>query len=236
MELLEGMDLQSMVKEHGPLPEARAVHLLVQVCHSLEEAHSVGLVHRDIKPANLFVGKAGRAYDFVKVLDFGLVKLEEAAPVSSDGPLTDAGTVVGTPGYMAPELTVGGEATPRSDLYALGCVAYFVLTGRLVFEGRGPLQQLFAHAHEEPDPVSKWAPVGEALAAVVMRCLAKDPSERPSSAAALAAALRAAVPADGWTDEDARRFWAERPSRAAAAPSSESAAVAPTAPRGRVAR
>ncbi len=209
MELLEGMDLQTLVSDHGPLPEARVVHLLLQACHSLGEAHGRGVVHRDVKPANLYVCRVGDEHDFVKVLDFGLVKLGSDAP-TDEGPLTDAGAIVGTPGYMAPEAAMGEEATPRSDLYALGCVAYFALTRRQVFEGRPPLGQLFAHTQLDPDPPSAHVPVDPALEAVVMRCLAKDPAARPASASALAAELRATGLASDWTPDEAAAWWARR--------------------------
>ena len=210
MELLEGMDLQTMVREHGALGSARVVHLLLQVCHSLGEAHEAGVVHRDIKPANLFVGHVGRAHDFLKVLDFGLVKIEPGIEAADDDdPLTEVGALVGTPGYIAPEVAAGEEATPRSDIYSIGCVAYWLLARRLLFPGRTAVQRLLAHMNELPEPPSRFADVDPALEALVMRCLARDPAERPASTEALAEALEATGLAGRWTERDAARWWAE---------------------------
>ncbi|MCB9592644.1 MAG: serine/threonine protein kinase [Sandaracinaceae bacterium] len=233
MELLEGMDLQTMVRDHGPLPETRAVHMLLQVCHSLSEAHARGVIHRDIKPANLFVCHVGTERDFLKVLDFGIVKLQDAPPEAQSGPLTDAGSLLGTPGYMAPETTLGQDASPSSDLYAVGCVAYFLLTGRQVFEGLAPLQQLFAHGYEEVEPPSAHATLDPGLNALVMRCLAKDPVDRFGSMGELATALRELGLAGIWTPADAERWWAtvDAGPRPAGPPSTDpygSTAVAPT--------
>jgi len=232
MELLEGMDLQTMVREHGALPSARVVHLLLQVCHSLGEAHEAGVVHRDIKPANLFVGRVGRERDFLKVLDFGLVKVDgglEAA--GEDNPLTAVGALVGTPGYIAPEVAMGEAATPRSDLYSIGCVAYWLLTRRLVFPGRTAMQRLLAHAQEDPDPPSRFAEVDPALEALVLRCLSRDPAERPASTEALAESLAATGLAGKWTAADADRWWAEARERTSAAPEPPAApTVEPTVP------
>ena len=134
MELLDGLDLETLVQRHGPLPANRAVHVLTQVCKSLEEAHARGLVHRDIKPANIHLGRLGLVSDFVKVLDFGLVK--PASDKSFEYSLTtQAGLVMGTPGYMAPEMAISADIDGRADIYALGCVAYYLLTGKQVFVG-----------------------------------------------------------------------------------------------------
>ena len=157
MELLDGLDLESLVRRHGPLPAGRVVHILRQVCASLEEAHVRGLVHRDIKPANIHVGRVGLVYDFVKVLDFGLVK-----PIS-DGALehslaTQAGLVIGTPGYMAPEIALSAKVDGRADLYSLGCVAYYLLTGRQVFEGDTVMQVFAQHLQAVPMPPSQRGP------------------------------------------------------------------------------
>src|SRR4051812_12095486 len=139
MELLEGMDLEGLVRKEGPLPQKRVIHILRQVCESLEEAHVSGLVHRDIKPANIHVGRVGLRHDFVKVLDFGLVK-SLAGPLIEDSMATASGLTPGTPAYMAPEMALGETVDGRADLYALGCVAYYLLTGRLVFEATTGLQ------------------------------------------------------------------------------------------------
>jgi serine/threonine-protein kinase len=149
MELLEGMDLDSLVRQHGPLPAGRVIHILIQVCESLEEAHRAGLVHRDIKPANIHVGPFGLRQDFVKVLDFGLVK-----PAAETGALhslaTVAGETPGTPAYMSPEMALGETVDGLADLYALGCVAYYLLTSQLVFEADTAFQMVAKHLQHEP--------------------------------------------------------------------------------------
>jgi hypothetical protein len=208
MELLEGMDLEELVRKHGPLPAPRAVHVLAQVCDSLEEAHARGLIHRDIKPANLHVGALGLRHDFVKVLDFGLVKSVTATEVKQSLE-TAAGLTPGTPAYMAPEMVTGAPLDGRADLYALGCVAFFLLTGHLVFEGTSPLQVLAQHLQEPPPRPSERTelPVPAALDELVLRLLAKKPAERPASAAEVARALGEIE--GEWTQEDARRWWSQ---------------------------
>jgi serine/threonine-protein kinase len=149
MELLKGRNLESLVYEFGPLPVERAVYLLRQVCHSLAEAHASGLVHRDIKPANIYVCRMGLDYDFVKVLDFGLVKVRHGDPM--DTVVTSDHTTTGTPTYMAPETIVGGvDVDRRADVYSIGCVAYYLLTGQLVFPSKTPMQALVDHVHTPP--------------------------------------------------------------------------------------
>ncbi len=190
MELLEGLDLDSLVRRDGPLTAARVVHILRQVCESLEEAHDAGLVHRDIKPANIHLGRVGREPDFVKVLDFGLVKSVEGT--GGDDPLaTIAGMTLGTPAYMAPEMVQSETIDGRADLYSLGCVAYFLLTGELVFQGDTAIQTMFMHMQQEPVPPSARTknPIPPALERLILTCLAKHPGERPASAADLAAEL-----------------------------------------------
>jgi eukaryotic-like serine/threonine-protein kinase len=183
MELLEGQNLERMVREQGPLDPIRVIHILRQVCESLEEAHSYGLVHRDIKPANIHVGRLGLQEDFVKVLDFGLVR-------SVDGPSEEsltgaAGMTPGTPAYMAPEMASDRTVDGRADIYSLGCVAYYLLTGRLVFAGDTPLQTILRHLQQEPEPPSRVThrPIPPALDELVLACLAKRPEDRPPSAA-----------------------------------------------------
>ena len=154
MELLDGMDLESLVRRARPAAGAgRVIHILRQVCESLEEAHVRGMVHRDIKPANIHLGRVGLRHDFVKVLDFGLVKV-----VAADGPehslATAAGLTPGTPAYMAPEMALGESVDGRADLYALGCVAYYLLTGQVVFEADTPFQMVARHLRAEPVPPS----------------------------------------------------------------------------------
>jgi eukaryotic-like serine/threonine-protein kinase len=192
MELLEGTDLESLVRDHGPLEATRVVNILEQALDSLAEAHSHGLVHRDIKPANLHLSERGLEKHFVKVLDFGLVKLDRADTVNPS--LSRANRITGTPAYLAPELVTGqGNVDGRADIYALGCVAYYLLTGRLVFEGDSAIQVAVAHAMEAPIPPSQRVDlhIPKDLERVVMACLEKDPERRPRTAVALLEMLRA---------------------------------------------
>ena len=208
MELLDGIDLDSMVKRFGPLPAERAVHLLMQVCDSLEEAHVVGLVHRDIKPANVFACRHGLKTDFAKVLDFGLVKSDRTTKDSASQ-LTAEGQASGTPAFMAPEQALNEHIDARVDIYALGCVAYWLLTGQLVFRADSAVKMALAHVQTAPDPPSTRSelPIPEALDALVMACLAKRADERPAGAAQLRERL-AAVPLERpWTQERAEQWW-----------------------------
>jgi eukaryotic-like serine/threonine-protein kinase len=208
MELLEGLNLDSLVRRYGPLPPGRVVHILRQVCASLEEAHVRGLVHRDIKPANIHIGRLGLVYDFVKVLDFGLVK-PTTLPTTQDSLATQAGLVIGTPGYMAPENALSAAVDHRADLYSLGCVAYYLLTGRQVFEGETVMQVFAQHLQAVPVPPSQRAPstVPPGLDQLVLDCLAKKPEDRPTSTAELERRL-SAVDVEPWTDVHARQWWA----------------------------
>jgi outer membrane protein TolC/ABC-type uncharacterized transport system substrate-binding protein len=191
MELLEGTDLEALVRRDGPLPADRVVRLLLQVCESLEEAHVTGLVHRDIKPSNIHVGRLGLRDDFVKVLDFGLVK-RVAEPTGEYEIATQVGLAAGTPAYMAPEMASDEGVDGRADLYSLGCVAFYLLTGRLVFEAGSALQMIACHLYETPEPPSRYAPdVPPALDRLVLACLAKRPAERPGTAGEVARALLA---------------------------------------------
>ena len=189
MELLEGYTLERLVREEGPLEPGRVIHILRQVCESLEEAHSLGLVHRDIKPANIHLGRVGLREDFVKVLDFGLVR---SFTGSGDESLTGAaGMTPGTPAYMAPEMANERTVDGRADIYSLGCVAYYLLTGRLPFEGDTPLQTVLKHLQQPPEPLSRITerPIPAGLEELVLACLAKRPDERPASAAELSRQL-----------------------------------------------
>ncbi len=209
MELLDGCNADVLVRRFGPQPPERVVHLLRQVCHSLAEAHGRGLVHRDIKPANLFVCRYGRDVDFVKVLDFGLVKRIGGSPQAD---LTAQNLVFGTPAFMAPEQALEQRRDdPRLDLYAVGCVAYFLLTGQPVFDGRSPLSVLLAHQQAAPMPPSTRVetPIPPALDRLVLSCLAKNPLERPQSAVALDEALALSGASPAWTPERASRWWAD---------------------------
>jgi hypothetical protein len=207
MELLDGFDLDTLVKRFGPVPAERAVHFLLQICHSLGEAHENGLIHRDIKPANVFVCRYGREVDYVKVLDFGLVTTGAA---SQDPGLTAQKVVGGTPAHMAPEQALGvGAVDARTDLYAVGCVAYWLVTGCLVFASESPMAMIADHARTEPIPPSERTEleIPEGLEHVIMQCLKKDPGARPQTADELAAALEACSMPDTWTQARARAWW-----------------------------
>ena len=210
MELLDGLDLSELVAETGPLPAGRVVFLLRQVLDSLGEAHERELIHRDIKPSNLFVSHYGRQHDFMTVLDFGLVK---RGPDKDETALSQDGTISGTPAYLAPEIATGERAvSAQTDLYALGCVAWFLLTGRPVFLGDNAVAVAVAHATQRPEPPSAHArDVPEELDALVLRCLAKEPAGRPANADALAEELDA-IPATPWSERDARAWWTARAS------------------------
>ncbi len=219
MELLNGMDLQQLVERHGPLPVERVVALLTQACESLAEAHAHGLVHRDIKPANLYACVLGGRHDFIKVLDFGLVGRDFTH--RDDVKLTAADTARGTPAFMPPEMANGQPVDGRTDLYSLGCVAYWLLTGRMVFEGDSALGTISQHMFNEPEPPSRRAqqPVPPELDAIVLRCLAKQPGERFADAGALAVALRAMAVAERWTEDRAAEWWrTHAPAAASASP------------------
>jgi serine/threonine-protein kinase len=187
MELLDGVDLEKLVEQKGPLEPKRVVRILSQVLDSLAEAHEHGLVHRDIKPANINLSRRGLEEDFVTVLDFGLVKTESAGN-DANVSLTAANHITGTPAYLAPELVVDeGHVDGRADLYSLGCVAYFLLTGKLVFEAQTAMQMAVAQVSETPLPPSQRTrqPIPKALEALVMKCLEKRPEHRPESAVAM---------------------------------------------------
>ena len=210
MELLNGLDLEKLVERYGPIPAERAVYLLRQVCHSLAEAESYGLVHRDIKPANLFVCSYGGEYDFLKVLDFGIAK---AAPdMMQTGALgfTQDNVLQGTPAYIAPEQVMNGSNVDgRADIYATGCVAYFLLTGKPVFTGDTPMAVVVQHAHSHPTAPSECSelPIPPALDRLILQCLAKSPSDRPQSARELSQRLAEVHLANAWTEDRARDWW-----------------------------
>jgi serine/threonine protein kinase len=209
MELLDGLDLETLVERFGPVPPERAIYLLRQACASLAEAHSRGLVHRDIKPSNIFTCRMGLDVDFVKVLDFGLVKAigdrEREATL-----LTAPDATTGTPAYIAPEV-VRGDRVPdhRVDIYTLGCVGYWLLTGRLVFQGANAIQMMFQHANTAPVPPSQRSEleIPPELDSVILACLAKEPDERPRDASELSRLLAGALPRESWNEERAHRWW-----------------------------
>ena len=264
MELLDGMDLETLVDRYGPQPAARVIDFLVQACNSLAEAHDAGLVHRDIKPANLYVCRVADEVDVIKVLDFGLVRaavssaslpppaahgvassvqktaasrrdgeresgirdgVAEPREAELDARITQVGQAMGTPAYMAPEQALGQELDGRADLYALGCIAYFLLTGHLLFERNGSLPMMMAHITEVPPECSSVSTnyVPDALAALMRQCLAKQPQGRPANARVLAGLLKAiAMPApeeQRWTEAAAQAWWAARAPKPAASSS-----------------
>jgi eukaryotic-like serine/threonine-protein kinase len=212
MELLTGRDLESLVRQFGPVQPERAKYLLQQVCHTLAEAHERGLIHRDVKPANIYACRMGLDYDFVKVLDFGLVKFDAAHHVQAKVQtvmMTGVHTTLGTPGYMAPEVILGnGAVDARADVYAVGCVAYFLLTGQPVFQGSTPMEMLVAHVHTPPMPPSQRGGlrVPPEIDASVLPCLEKDPDRRPEDATALLRMIDDWT-TDVWSTASARDWW-----------------------------
>jgi eukaryotic-like serine/threonine-protein kinase len=209
MEYLDGIDLERLVREEGPLPPGRVVHILRQVCEALAEAHGVGLVHRDIKPANILLSELGGISDFAKVLDFGLVK---DINVPDDARLTREDVFAGTLHYLAPETIQDGRSPdPRSDLYALGAVAYYLLTATPVFDGR-PIEVIQSHLQASPQTPSArlGRPLPAKLESLVLECLDKDPNRRPESAQALMDRLAACDDVEPWAAEEARKWWRER--------------------------
>jgi serine/threonine-protein kinase len=211
MELLDGLDADRLVRRHGPVPAERAIYLLRQVCHSLSEAESRGLVHRDIKPANVFLCRYGEEYDFVKVLDFGIVKAADGS--GGEEPAITRGEVIqGTPAFIAPEQALGAAPLDgRADIYATGCVAYWLLTGQLVFTADTAMGLLLHHAQTAPAPPSTRThlPIPAALDQLVLCCLAKEPERRPQSARELSRRLAAIENAAAWTQDRAQGWWTE---------------------------
>jgi hypothetical protein len=210
MELIDGVNLEEFVQRFGPLPPARVIHILRQVCHSLAEAHARGFVHRDIKPANILLCRYGLEVDHVKVVDFGIVKPMDPK-LQMGVELTQQGQISGTPNFLAPEQARGADRIDgRADLYSCGCVAFWLLTGRRLFNQDTALAQLIAHASEAPSRVSDFVPIPAQLEAIVQRCLAKSPEDRFPDAQSLEAAL-AAVPLERpWTQADAQAFWKDK--------------------------
>jgi serine/threonine-protein kinase len=206
MEYLGGTDLDQLVRQFGPQPEGRVIHVLRQVCGSLAEAHRIGLIHRDIKPANIILTRRGGVCDLVKVLDFGLVKTVSLG--STHGLAANA--VVGTPHFMAPEAVSRPESVEaRSDLYSLGAVGYWLLTGKTLFDDEN-VEALMAHQVQLPPPPPAerlGKQVSADLAQMLMRCLAKLPEQRPASAEELDQALARCVSAGTWLPLDAEQWW-----------------------------
>lgn len=209
MELLAGRDLETLVREFGPVPADRTLFLLKQVCHSLADAHARGLVHRDVTPANIYACRMGLDYDFVKVLDFGLVKFNDQVSMQHTL-MTGVHTRTGTPAFMAPEIIMDeGAVDHRADIYALGCVAYFLLTGHLVFEGDTPMKMFLQHLQASPIPPSRRTelPVPPEVDALVLACLEKDPANRPQDARELLRMMENCRGSKSWTSDSARSWW-----------------------------
>jgi serine/threonine-protein kinase len=209
MELIEGINLDSLVQTAGPLPEGRVIHILSQMCGSLAEAHALGLIHRDVKPANTMICRRGGMHDVVKLLDFGLVK---SVAEFGSARLTQEGSISGTPLFMSPEQARGqDDLDARSDIYSLGAVAYTLLSGRPPFERTSPLEVIVAHARDEVVPPSKLQPdVPGDLERIILRCLAKRPEDRFPDAERLEQALGECAAAGRWTQEQAARWWHEK--------------------------
>ena len=208
MELLDGMNLQHLVERFGPMPPERAVHLLRQACLALEEMHAAGVAHRDVKPANLHVCRIGGRYDFVKLTDLGMVRPRHGTTAEHEA-LRARGEVLGTPAYIAPEMALGEPGDERSDLYGLGCVGYWLLTGHLVFEAARPRDLVAQHVHTRPTPPSHRTEltVPSLLDNIVLDCLHKEPAHRPPSVRELRDRLDACTFPRAWTQERARRWW-----------------------------
>jgi serine/threonine-protein kinase len=233
MEFLDGIDLEDLVRRDGPMPPGRVVHVLRQVCEALGEAHRIGLIHRDVKPANILLCQRGGRPDVAKVVDFGLVKSVSGTAAAG---VTRDDAAPGTPHYMSPEaLRQPDRVDARSDIYALGATAYFLLTGAPVFEGTLP--EIFAHqlGTKPARPSERLGrPLPEALEALVLRALSKSADERPESADAFAAELVRCGNAAAWTETDAAAWWrgpGARIQAARAGDSSPRAAAPPTIER-----
>ena len=208
MELLDGFDLEMFVRQFGPVPPERMIHFLRQACDSLGEAHEAGLIHRDVKPANMFVCRYGRQVDFIKVLDFGLVKPRHDTG-ESDLKLTAENFQGGTPAYIAPEQVLTGSVDARTDIYCLGCVAYWLLTGQLVFKGETALQTLIHHVQTQPVPPSRRTEleIPASLDDAILSCLEKDPDKRPQNVDVLSELLGSCAMRAPWTKERAHEWW-----------------------------
>jgi serine/threonine-protein kinase len=205
MEYLPGLSLDELVRRHGPLPPERVIYLLRQACSGLREAHGLGMIHRDIKPANIFASHRGGLHDVTKLLDFGLAKRNADAPASQ---LSHHGSITGSPLYMSPEQASGQRADHRSDIYSLGAVAFYLLTGKPPFQGENALAVMIAHARDAaPAPSTLRDDIPADLEAVVLRCLAKNPAERYPDAASLEQALVACAAAVLWTEDRAAVWW-----------------------------
>jgi serine/threonine-protein kinase len=214
------LTLEQLVDRHGPQPPGRVIHILQQVCGALAEAHRNGLIHRDIKPANIHLGWRGDVADFVKVLDFGLVREVDSSRSVAESNLN---AVVGTPLYLSPEAILKPERMDaRADIYGLGCVAYYLLTGSPPFSGDNVVELCAHHLHTPPPPPSQRGPVPEDVERVILSCLAKDPDARPQTAGDLSRALRHCRDAQGWDAAEAEKWWTQ----AASSPRATTSAIA----------
>lgn len=210
MELLEGINLDDLVKQFGPLEEKRVIHLLKQIAGSLSEAHQLGVIHRDVKPANIFLTHRGGVYDFIKLLDFGLVKAVDGREQAS---LTSTNVMAGTPMYLSPEgINHPDQVDARSDIYAFGAVGFYLLTGTTVFEGDSIIEICMKHSQEQPETPSErlGKPVAEDLERIIMKCLEKDPANRPQTAAELVYSLSECQSDGKWTIQDASDWWKQK--------------------------
>jgi serine/threonine protein kinase len=197
MDFLEGRNLAAEVRENGPMPAERAVRLMVQVCGALEEAHRAGIVHRDLKPENVFLTTQAGNADFPKVLDFGLAKMSEKQMGRGSMMFTQQGMVFGTPEFMSPEQAQGEALDRRSDIYSLALILYELITGKLPFDAKTPLDIMKAHVRDPPTPLSARVPgktFWPALDATIAKALAKSPDDRYASAADFGEALRCCLP------------------------------------------
>lgn len=209
MELLDGIDADALIRRFGPQPVDRVIHVLQQVCHSLSEAESRGVVHRDIKPANVFLCRYGEDCDFVKVLDFGLAKVLDGSLEVPDN-ITAENKARGTPAFMAPEQARGqGSLDIRADIYAVGCVAFWLLTGETVFTAENPVAQIVAHCTETPEPPSTRTdvPIPPGLDQLILDCLEKNPQHRSQTVRELLGKLVEMDPGT-WTRERSQEWWA----------------------------
>jgi serine/threonine-protein kinase len=229
MEYLPGATFDALVSRYGPLPPARVVHFLRQVCNALREAHGIGLLHRDIKPSNVLACERGGVFDVAKLLDFGLVQDVGLTPDANR--LTVIGSIVGSPPFMSPEQASGKPLDTRSDIYSLGTLAFYLLTARPPFPRDTAMQMLMAHAYETvPLPSSLRPGIPRDVEEVVLRCLEKDPAKRWPDASSLGRALAACVCADEWTEERAAEWWQEHRAKATPTPNVPSPAAPIPAP------
>jgi serine/threonine-protein kinase len=206
LELLDGINLQQLVERHGPQPPARVIQILLGICAALSEAHGAGVIHRDVKPDNVVLCERNGGAERAKLLDFGLAKhLGDGADL-----VDNSNSLVGTPLYLSPEaITEPASVSVQADLYGLGAVAYFLLTGAPVFNGRSLVEVCVQHLHTTPEPVSSLSEyaIADDLERIISDCLAKDPLDRPASAAELARRLSRCADAGNWSEADAQRWW-----------------------------